>query len=261
MSKQPNQYTAHLKEKKIGEQRRNNQGELMTIIDYHDAFNITVLFEDTQTTRQCRYSNFKRGKVKDVFLPVIADVAYVGMDKVPAKDREKGGAYRVWIDMIKRCYDKVRYDKYKNYDDCSVCNEWLCYANFKKWYENNHYNIGNETMCIDKDILIKGNKIYSPDTCIFVPQRINKLFVNNKACRGEYPIGVSYRKNQNLFTATVKINNEKTIKKYCHTAEEAFYAYKNIKERYIKEVADEYKEKIPQKLYDTMYSWQIEITD
>lgn len=230
MSKQPNQYTAHLKEKKIGEQRHNNQGELMTIIDYHDAFNITVLFEDTQTTRQCRYSNFKRGKVKDVFLPVIADVACVGIDKVPAEDREKGGAYRVWIDMIRRCYSEIRYDKYKVYNDCSVCDEWLCYANFKKWYENNHYNVGNEAMCIDKDILVKGNKVYSPDTCVFVPQRINKLFLNSAKTRGKYPVGVSYHKMLKRFTAQLRIDTNKSKVTYHDTAEEAFYSYKSMKE-------------------------------
>lgn len=246
---------------RIGEQKYNNQGQLMTIIDYNGAFDVTIKFEETGSIKKCRYSNFKRGKVKDNFSPSVAGVGFVGNTHVTEEAHSKGGSYRVWVDMIKRCYDEVRYPKYESYDSCSVCDEWLCYANFEKWYDKNHYNVDDEVMCIDKDILVKGNKIYSPDTCVFVPQRINKLFVNNKKCRGKYPIGVNYNKSLKLFVAVVKINNNKVRTTYHHTPEEAFYSYKSMKEKRIKEVADEYKGKIPQKLYDAMYAYKIEITD
>ena len=252
-----------MRNKRIGEQNYNNQGELMTIIDYRGAFDITVRFEKTKKTKDCRYSNFKRGKVKDNFLPVVTGVGFLGdIDKVDPKDREKGGAYRIWTDMIARCYDKVRYPKYKTYNDCFVCDEWHCYANFKKWYDENFYKIDDEQMCIDKDIIIKGNKVYSPDTCVFVPQRINKLFVNNKACRGEYPLGVCLISgHQGLFAARMKVNNKDSKSTYHHTPEEAFYSYKKMKEQRIKDIANEYKSRIPQKLYDALYAYEIEITD
>lgn len=251
-----------MRNKRIGEQAYNNQGELMTIIDYRGAFDMTVRFEDTQTTRDCRYANFKRGKVKDNFLPIASGVGFLGdIEKVDPKDREKGGAYRIWVDMIARCYDKVRYPKYKTYNDCSVCDEWHCYANFKKWYDENFYRIDDETMCIDKDIIVKGNKIYSPETCVFVSQKINKLFVNNKACRGKYPVGVHYNKNLKLFVAAVKIDNVKSQKTYHHTPEEAFESYKQMKEQRIKDIAEQYKDKIPKKLYDALYAYEVEITD
>lgn len=258
----PNQFTnQNIKEERIGEQRYNNQGQLMTIVDYNGAFDVTVKFEETGSIKKCRYSNFKRGKVKDGFSPSVAGIGFIGDTHVTEKAHSKGGSYRVWADMIKRCYDKVRYPKYENYDDCSVCNEWLCYANFEKWYNKNHYNVDDEVMCIDKDILVKGNKIYSPDTCIFVPQRINKLFVKSTSARGEYPIGVSYNKALERFTASVKNGYGKTLVTYHSTPEEAFYSYKEMKEEMIKKFADEYKDKIPQKLYDAMYAYKVEITD
>lgn len=76
-----------MRNRRIGEQAYNNQGELMTIIDYRDAFDMTVRFEETKTARDCRYSNFKRGKVKDNFLPIASGVGYLGdVEKVNQKN-------------------------------------------------------------------------------------------------------------------------------------------------------------------------------
>lgn len=115
---------------------------------------------------------------------------------------------------------------------------------------------------LDKDILSKGNKIYSPNTCIFVPIRINSLFIKNDADRGKYPIGVYYEKSTNNFVANCNTINQKNVRigRY-NKQEDAFQAYKIFKENYIKEVANEYKDKIPEKLYEAMYNWIVEITD
>ena len=120
-------------------------------------------------------------------------------------------------------------------------------------------------MHLDKDILVKHNKIYSPDTCIFVPERINELFVKNNKKRGEYPIGVNPHGNK--FRVKCWLIDPKTGKsKYKHlglydTQEKAFQVYKYYKERNIKEIADYYKEYIPEKLYDALYNYEVEITD
>jgi len=118
-------------------------------------------------------------------------------------------------------------------------------------------------MTIDKDILIKNNKIYSPDTCIFVPNKINSLFTKRQNSRGNFQIGVSIPDKQYItYKAELNIGNgrKKYIGNY-QTPEEAFQAYKIAKEEYIKQVADEYKNRIPKKLYDAMYNYQVEITD
>lgn len=121
-------------------------------------------------------------------------------------------------------------------------------------------------MHLDKDILIKGNKIYSPDTCIFVPQRINKLFTKCDKNRGNSVIGTHHDKN-NKYQANCRLVNPKTGKsknKYLgiyDTELEAFEVYKYYKEKNIKEVADYFKEQIPQKLYDALYNYEVEIDD
>ena len=120
-------------------------------------------------------------------------------------------------------------------------------------------------MCLDKDIHQKGNKIYAPDKYIFVPERINTLFVKSNAIRGDCPIGVHYYKDRSKYIAycNIIINNkeEKVFLGYYNTSEEAFKVYKEFKEAYIKQVAEEYKNKIPSILYEAMYRWEIEITD
>ena len=122
-------------------------------------------------------------------------------------------------------------------------------------------------MQLDKDILNKGNKIYSPETCVFVPQRINNLFTKSNKIRGGYPIGVNYSQNCNCLCVRCSILCEDKKKNkhlgYFSLDEpfKAFSTYKNFKENYIKKVADEYKELIPQKLYEALYKYEVEIND
>ena len=158
--------------------------------------------------------------------------------------------------MLRRCYDKKLHLKEPTYKDATCCEEWLNYENY--------YEIDNDNMQLDKDILYKDNKIYSPETCIFVNQRINKLFIKRKAKRGSLPIGVTYNKRDNKIQARCDITKGNGGKKYLgslKTPEEAFKAYKTFKEKYIKQVADESKDKIPKKLYEAMYRYEVEITD
>lgn len=152
-------------------------------------------------------------------------------------------------------------EKCPTYSECSVCEEWKSFSNFCEWCINYYYEIPNEEMHLDKDILLKGNKIYSSETCIFVPQRINKLFTKNNKNRGDYLIGVSKISNPNSlkqYQATLTcLNKTKCFK----TEIEAFNWYKEEKEKLIKKVADDYKYKIPQKLYVAMINWKVEIND
>ena len=175
-------------------------------------------------------------------------------------------AYDYWHSMLRRCYDetRIKVDEGRNlaYQGCKVCDEWLNFSNFYKWYKDNYYEIDNEIMCLDKDILIKGNKIYSPQTCIFAPQKINTLFCNSKKIRGNLPLGVTYDKRYNSYVARCNNGNKKTIYLGSRkTIEEAFMLYKIFKEKIIKDFADRYKDLIPIELYNAMYKYEIEITD
>lgn len=169
-------------------------------------------------------------------------------------------SYSKWRAMIARCTSETIKEKNLTYKDCEVCNEWLDYPNFQKWYEENYYEVEDEQMHLDKDILIKGNKIYSPETCIFVPCRINVLFTKSNKKRGDLPIGVKRDKKAYVAQCSTLGRKKKYLGRF-NTPEEAFVAYKAFKEKYIKEVADLYKDKIPKNLYDAMYRYEVEITD
>ena len=120
-------------------------------------------------------------------------------------------------------------------------------------------------MELDKDILVKGNKIYSPETCVFVPQTINVLFTKNDKNRGESIIGTSLQNGK--YVAQCHLINPETgeskgeyLGRY-DTQEKAFQVYKYYKEKNIKEVTDYFKKQIPQILYNALYDYEVEIID
>lgn len=169
-------------------------------------------------------------------------------------------ARRLWNDMQTRCYNEKLHDRFPEYKDCKICDYWLeDKERFFKWVEENYYMIGNEQMDLDKDILFKGNKVYSPETCVFVPHSINTLLLNCRRKRGKYPVGVSYDKGKYRAALNVDGRNVKIV--VFNTPEEAFEEYKVHKKALIITTADKYKGKIPDKVYQAMMNWEIEIDD
>ena len=170
--------------------------------------------------------------------------------------RVQKNAYKHWIAMMSRCYGKVK-EKETTYIDCKVCDEWLVYSNFEKWF-NQHYVEG---YALDKDILVKGNKVYSPDTCCFVPKAINNLLNKHAKDRGCLPIGIT--KSGRGFVARLNMVNTRRYLGFFKTSGEAFSVYKESKEAYIKDVAQEYYDKglITINVYNALLNYKVEIAD
>ena len=167
--------------------------------------------------------------------------------------------------MLRRCYDEKFHKKNSTYIDCEISERFLNFQNFGKWDNENYYEIEGEKMCLDKDILFKHNKIYSPETCVYVPQKINSLFTKRQNNRGESVIGTTPFKGKYVAQCWL-INPEtgKSKQEYLgryDTQEKGFEVYKYYKEKNIKEVADYYFGRIPQRLYDGLYRYEVEITD
>lgn len=253
---------------RVGEKRINNFGSKMVIVNYRSTKDINVYFpEYNWTAREIQYNNFKIGNVSCPYERRVYKVGYFGEGKY--KTRENGKTTRVystWNNMLERCYDEKYHKKHPTYIGCDVSEEWLCLQEYGKWFDNNYYEIENERMHLDKDILIKHNKIYSPNTCIYVPQTINSLFTKRDNARGESAIGTSLYKN-GKYRVQCSLINPKTGKSkskhlgYYTTQEKAFEVYKYYKEKNIKEVADYFKNQIPAILYDALYNYEVEITD
>ena len=248
------------KSQRLNEINYNNFGTPMKIIEYKSNKNITIEFQDEyKVKRNTDYRCFKRGGIKNPYDKEVCGVGCIGEGKYDSKFHKK--AYRYWSYMIKRCYDPYELNKRPTYIDVYVCDEWLNFQNFAEWFYDNYYECNGLKMSLDKDILVKGNKIYSPNTCIFVPMNINDLFTKTDAKRGEYPIGVSPLREK-LEVQCHNGNKNKYIGLFeKNQIREAWLCYKLNKELVIQSVADEYKELIPKELYEALYKYEVKIND
>lgn len=239
---------------RIGEEVINNFGSKMVIIDARDSNHMDIFFPSyNYVTKDKKYTNFKNGKIKCPYEKRYYNIGYIGEGKYDGNECKR---VRAWMSMLQRCYDPYFLNKHPTYRDCIVCEEWHNFQNFAKWYDENYYEIGEEIMSLDKDILVKGNKIYSPETCVFVSQRINTLIIKSDDIKTTY-----HKDGRNkIYSVTIRIEGKRFSKGF-FTLKEAKLFYKQFKENYIKRVADEYKNLIPKKLYEAMYEYKIEIND
>lgn len=166
-------------------------------------------------------------------------------------------AYRHWRSMINRCYNDKVHKIQSCYIGCSVCKEWILFSNFKKWFDDNYI----EGYQLDKDILVKNNTIYSPNTCCFVPQEINHLLVKPKINTKSTPVGVTRKGNK--YRVIISKYGKINIIGYFENKDDAFAAYKQAKESHIQEVAQKSfdNNKITKKVYDALMNYKVEITD
>ena len=236
---------------RIGEKNLNNQGYLMEIISYKSAREMQVIFPDGSIINKVAYKEFKNGSIKNINYPSIFKVGFIGKGNyTPFKDKVH---YRIWADMLCRCYCLSQKDKYLTYKDVTVCEEWHNFQNFAAWFEQNYI----KGFHLDKDILCPHCKIYSPETCAFVPVEINSLFTKREKCRGDLPIGV-HRHN---LVFRVGVSGVKIRKSLYKTPEDAFLRYKLEKEQHIKEIAEKWKDKIDPRVYQALINYEIKITD
>ena len=237
---------------RLGEIRENNQGTKMKIVQYRNYNDIDVEFMDDfhYTKRHQAYSNFKTGSIKNPYDKTICGVGYIGVGKYQTGTKTKHTEeYQNWTCMIRRCYDESLKDRYSAYyGDCIVCEEWHCFQTFAKWWNDNIYRVGTERMHLDKDILIKGNRIYSPETCLIVPQRINMMFMK-KPNKFGLPCGIKPRTN-GKFEAQYK---HESLGVY-DTLEQATMIHDIKKKDAIVEIAKEYRRVIPNRLYEALVS-------
>lgn len=105
--------------------------------------------------------------------------------------------YQVWRDMIRRCYSDKFKEKHPSYKDCETVPEWLYFMNFRSWMETQDH----EDNCLDKDLLFPDNKLYSPETCVFIPQALNKFLLDNKKNNGSLLKGVKYNSKTGKYRA------------------------------------------------------------
>lgn len=209
----------------------------MEVISNEDSRNVGVRFIDTgNEVFGLQRGNVKRGNVKDVFVPSVEGVGFLGTTRYVTKLP----AYHCWTHMITRCYSANYHSTRETYSDCSVEDSWKNFTVFEKWYDKNYV----EGYHLDKDLLVQGNRIYSEDTCCFIPPALNSLIVEKAKEVDGCEAGVTKRKKKdtdqynglyNVQYAGVYLNRTRSL-------EEANSLYKEFKKLHFTLLADKYEQ-------------------
>lgn len=248
----------------IGEVYNSKSYGKFKVVEYVDMYNVTIQFLDTNYSCVVGTTDIKRGSVKDYCKPTLFGVGVVGKNLTNGK-LDYPEIYDIWSRLLCRCYYSNTHIQQPTYADCTTSENFKHLVFFESWCLNQVGFGSTDDKCkpfaLDKDILVKGNKIYSEETCCFVPREINSLLILSNARRGKYPIGVSYNRKFGKFIAEHRVNCESKYLGCFDTPEEAFYAYKESKEAHIKDVANKWKDRIDPRVYKALISWNVEITD
>lgn len=168
-------------------------------------------------------------------------------------------AYEVWNHMLQRTSES--YIKYRpSYAGTIVDPAFVRFSDFYSW-ATQQFGWDAEGYQLDKDLLCKGNRVYGPNTCVFLPPRINSLLITNASRRTELPAGVRQGRRPGTFEARVSNSGARISLGTYLDVDAAFAAYKNGKEALIRKVAEQYRHDIDPRAYDALMAYQVEITD
>lgn len=181
----------------------------------------------------------------------------IGINDVPNSARTK--EYQLWADMLNRSYDEKRHQRQPTYLGCETSDYFKKLSSFSGWCQN-QIGFNQPGFELDKDLLEKGNREYHPDKCVFIPKEINSALKTKKRSRGDLPIGVTLFRD-GRYVARLNDSFGKRHLGIFSTPEEAFQAYKQAKEAYIKVLAEEYRDQIDPRAYDALMNYKVEITD
>ena len=231
------------------------------IVKYNDSKDVEILFLKTGFETTVELGHIRNGYVKDPYAPSVCGVGITGTKYQSTINGVQTKEYVLWQSMSKRCYSDALKKKYPTYEGCEVSDNFKSYEYFYDWCHK-QIGFGNEDWHLDKDLLIKGNKVYSENTCVFIPQEVNSLLVKRTASRGEHLIGVHWHNASKAFVAQVgKSKGESKHLGYFNTEIEAFNAYKIAKEDFVKEQATKWKGQIDDRAYNALMNYEVGIDD
>jgi hypothetical protein len=168
--------------------------------------------------------------------------------------------YSLWKNMLRRCYSVKTQVKQPTYVGCTVSENFKDYSFFYKWVQQQiGFNLAGYQL--DKNLLIKGYRIYFEDTCVFVPKTLNTLLLNRLRYRGDCPLGVVLHQGGNRYLARLSALGKNSRLGCFKTPKEAFQVYKTAKEAHIKRMAELYKDRVDIRVYEALMAYTVEITD
>ena len=220
---------------------------------------VEVRFLNTGYTTTAYLSNIRAGTIRDKLMPTVYGVGVFGT-KYPAKlNGVIQKEYSLWTDMLKRCYDAKEHARYSRYVGCTVSDNFRYYEYFYEWC-NNQIGFNNPGWHLDKDLLFKGNKVYSENTCVFIPADINTTLTAANSIRGELPIGVQ-RSRVGNYISSYNLGGVHYHGGTFYTVEDAFLHYKQTKEQYLQHLAYQWESFLDPRAYSALLHYSVEITD
>lgn len=240
---------------KVGQIYTNLQGYDFEIIERVDSSKVKVKFlTEIPYETWCYGTNISKGTIHYPFAPTVAGHGILGLFPVDVQSYE----YKSWSGMLKRVYEPRNERAAINYGDCSVSESWLWFENFHKWASRQIYKAGWH---LDKDLLVPGNRVYHEDGCIYLPREINAFLTDRANERGPYPLGVTLRPDTGRFQASCNNNGSPGYLGVYDTPEEAFYVYKQEKERLARELAAKWRGVVDDKAVSALMNYSVNITD
>ena len=231
------------------------------VVKYNNTADVEVQFLKTGYETSATLGNIRIGKVKDSYLPSVYGIGVLGNKHPITINGVLTKEYKLWTSMLVRCYSDNFKKRQPTYEGCEVSDKFKSYEYFYEWCHK-QVGFGNQDWQLDKDLLFKGSKVYSEDSCVFIPKEINSLLTKSEALRGKHLIGVYWHNASKAFVAQVRKNKGKReFLGLFKTELEAFNAYKQAKEAFIKEQANEWKSQIDPRAYEALMNYQVEITD
>ena len=202
-----------IKEKYEGMQFQTNNCGVLTIVEYINSKKVKVRFNDTGCEFTTCMQHIKTGKVKDRLYPWVYGVGYLGIGATTRLKKSQNYQYIRWKSMMRRCYCPLYLNNRPAYRNCTVAKEWHNFSNFYTWYNDNYpidgkeYQIDGKEYDLDKDIKIKGNIVYSPDSCMFVTRKENNIAAQAKTYAMKSPSGETIEiYNMQLFCGERKLD-------------------------------------------------------
>lgn len=229
------------------------------VTDYVNSDSVIIKFLETGYVTTVPSGNLRKGLVKDLMQPNVSGVGYLGVGKYVCRNKTPDGMrtpeYACWESMMRRVYNPQDEANALTYKGCTVCEEWHNFQNFAEWCQTQK-GFGVQGFQIDKDILVKGNRCYSPNACCFVPKHINSAVTGIKVFNQSGYAGVEENANSN-YSAGITMNSVGVHLGTFETKEKAYFIYTAIKEAYIRSLAEIYKEEIANDVYEALKIWSV----
>jgi len=237
---------------KVGDVLPTKRGGDVTVLSIDGYKKVLVRFNDSMAYEATTtIQSLMDGNIKNPYGITSFGVGYFGLGEFSSKDHPL--AYEVWRGMLRRCYDEKLQEKIPTYIGCTVADEWHDFQNFAKWYtSHDYYGLDYH---LDKDLMFRGNKIYSKETCSLVPAKINTILTNLSASNSKSLTGVTYKEKKGLFQARIKSSGIVRNLGFFETEIEAHNAYIRNKEKIVKMAAIEHRYEMEEVIFKALMNW------